>query len=165
MSSTDIISTIVTKLRIYDRNQIEEFINESGNPNTFTFESLKEKKVTTLPIWSLLYDNKFYAFASKNSNKVKAIEDGNNKIVLLIINTKYFPHPEDGFIPYLGIKAEAYIKTFYDNNMIPKIHQLLLKKYDSNLSFDWIKKLYMKQDSEPEKAWLIEITPKSFYSY
>ena len=160
-----IIKIINSKFKIYDNKQIENLVNDSLNPVVLTFESLLTKKPTSIPIWIILYKTKFYAFASKNSKKVKAIEGGNTEINLLIINKEFYPHPEEGLIPYLGIKGTAVISSYKENKMIPKIHQDLLKKYDENLSIDWVKELYHKLEKKPELTWLIEITPKSYYSY
>ena len=159
-----LIERIVDKFKIYEQNQIVEILNNPENPIILTFESIENNPIS-IPIWILSYEGKFYAFSSKNSQKVKTIEHGNCDVILLIINSKYYPHPEDGKIPYLGIKATARITYYKDNDRIAKIHQHLLKKYDPNLSFDWIKNLYIKIGDSPESTWLIEIIPNSFYSY
>ena len=161
----ELISSIVTKLKVFKENQVRDIINRTENPNILTFQSSKDEKSISIPIWTLLFENKFYIFSSKNSQKVKAIEQGNIEVVLLIVNTDFFPHPEANEIPYLGLKASAKIVHYSENKLVPKIHQLLLKKYDPDLSHDWIKKLYDKLNESPEKAWLIELNPFTFYSY
>lgn len=160
-----LINNIVNKLEIYKEEQISEILNRADNPNILTFETKKDKKPITIPIWTFIHDNKFYIFSSKKSKKDKSIEYGNKDVLLLIINTELFLHPKPNHIPYIGIKAKAKIVSHSDNELIPKIHQHLLKKYDPKLSYDWIKKMYNKMNENPEKAWLIEIDPISFYSY
>ncbi|MFX0114290.1 MAG: hypothetical protein ACFFB3_07070 [Candidatus Hodarchaeota archaeon] len=152
------------QIKNYSLNQIQNLINDPNNPVTFTYVSKSTKKAATIPIWTYYYEKKFYCFAGGNSKKVQAIKAGNKDIVLLIINREYYPHPESEFIPYLGVMGEARICTHLDNPKTAWIHQQLLLKYDPELSQGWIRELFNKIDSKPEKDWLIEIIPQMYYS-
>ncbi|MCE7735233.1 MAG: hypothetical protein GPJ54_10170, partial [Candidatus Heimdallarchaeota archaeon] len=96
---------------------------------------------------------------------VIAIESGNIKVALNIIHNKYYPHPISDVLSYIGIKGDARIITYEDNDQIAAIQLKLLEKYDPNNEYDWINKLVDKLESEPKNAWLIEITPTKWFSY
>ena len=159
-----IMELILEQLMKYNIVEIKNLVKKSKNPVTLTFLSKSTNKPVTLPIWTYFFDNKFYCFTGGKSKKVQAIKSGNKDVSLLIINRKYYPHPESDFIPYLGITGEAKICSYLDNPKIAWIHQQLLLKYDPGLSQEWIKKLYNKIESKREEDWLIEIKPNQYYS-
>jgi len=156
--------TVTTALNKYDPSQIQQLLDNSNNPVTLSYISVATKNPVSVPVWTFCFENKFYIFAGKKSKKVQAIEAGNNNISLVIINKEFYPHPVTENIPYLGVNAVATIITYNDNPNVVWLHQQLLVKYDTDLSYDWIKKLYQKLEAKPEAVWLIEVNPVSFYS-
>lgn len=159
------VEVIQEQLKKYDVVQIENLLRGSKNPVTLTYLSKVKNIPVTVPIWTFFYENKFYCFTGGKSKKVQAIRSGNTAVSLLIIDRKFYPHPESDFMPYLGIMGEARICTYLDNPKTAWIHQQLLLKYDPNLSQEWIRELYDKVEGRPEEDWLIEITPTDYFSY
>lgn len=158
------VESIQDQLKRYDMDQIRNLLRQSENPVALTYLSKSANNLVTIPIWTYFYGDKFFCFAGGKSKKVQAIKSGNTSVSLLIINRKFYPHPEPAFIPYLGIIGEARICTQLDTPKTAWIHQQLLLKYDPDLSQEWIRDLYHKIEANPEDDWLIEINPKKYYS-
>ena len=55
--------------------------------------------------------------------------------------------------PYIGIKGDARIVKFEDNDKFADIHIELLKNYDTKGEYEWISHLIKKLENEPKKAW------------
>ncbi|OLS25903.1 MAG: hypothetical protein HeimC3_11770 [Candidatus Heimdallarchaeota archaeon LC_3] len=159
-----IYQNISLKLNKFDGDQVKDLISNINNPVTLAYLSKFKNNPITVPIWIYTYNNKFYIFTGKKSRKVQSIEFGNVDISLLIINRKFYPHPESDTIPYIGINGVAKIAYYKENPNLLIIYQKILLKYDENLSQGWIKELYEKIENNPSDVWLIEINPTSFYS-
>ncbi|MHA2168466.1 MAG: hypothetical protein ACXAC2_00950 [Candidatus Kariarchaeaceae archaeon] len=134
------------------------------NPVTLTFTSPSDQLIT-IPIWILLQNDKFYMFASRNSTKVKSIEQGNTNVSLTIVNRKLYPHPSKNELSYLSVTGSASIKTAADIPNIAEIQIRLLSKYNIPEKHDWIDQLIDKLEKDPKNAWLIEIVPQHLYTY
>ena len=154
----------IDQVRNYSKESILDLISNQENPVSLTFISISSNKPISIPIWTYFHEDKFYCFASGSSKKVQSIKTGNNIISLLIINKNFYPHPESGIIPFLGISGKAKICTSSDNPETALIHQKLLLKYDPDLSQGWIRDLYNKIKANPKDDWLIEIYPERYYS-
>ena len=154
---------IKSPLQKFSLEEIQEVLENRSNPNVFTF--LSGDNPVTIPIWTLYHNQKFYIFANKTSQKVKSIEMGNTKVALNIISNDNYPHPSTDVLSYIGIKGDARIVKFEDNDEVADIHIELLKKYDPKGEYEWISHLIKKLENEPKKAWLIEINPTKWFSY
>ena len=161
----NLIKEITLRIKNSSEDQIKGIISDKKNPVTLTYVSKFKNKPVTIPIWIYNWENRFYIFGGKKSKKVQSIEFGNTDVSLLIINREFYPHPEPGSIPYIGISGVARIVNYKEKENLPLIHQKLLLKYDKKLEHTWIKDLYEKVEKNSNDVWLIEINPISFYSY
>ncbi|MHA2029031.1 MAG: hypothetical protein ACW99A_19850 [Candidatus Kariarchaeaceae archaeon] len=146
------------------KEALSKLVTNPYNSVTLTFFSPSDQLIT-IPIWILLHDANFYMFASRNSTKVKSIEQGNTNVSLAIVNRELYPHPSKTELSYLSVTGSASIKTAADIPNIAEIQIKLLSKYNIPEKHDWIDLLIDKLKKDPKNAWLIEIVPQHLYRY
>ena len=140
-----------------------EFINDINNVITYSFTHPSSKRIVSVPVWAYKHDNKFYIFGGRKSLKCKSIDAGYNKVSLVVVNNKQYPHP-DGNTAYLSISGSVKIVDNKDIDEVLDIHVNLLEKYNEN-GEDWINKLLDKIKLKPDDVWLIEVKPEILYTY
>jgi hypothetical protein len=146
-------------------DEIFNDLYETSNAMSYSFIHPETKRIVTVPVWLQKYNNKFYIFGSRKRLKCRSLDEGFDNVGLLIVNMQQYPHPdENAKNSYLSISGKAKIVSFQEVSNISDIHLALLQKYNQS-KINWIENLIQKLKSNPELAWLIEITPEMVYTY
>lgn len=150
----------------YSKELIDDFISRNENPVIISFNSpLDKNSIITVPVWTFYYDQKFYFFTEKKSLKVEAIKSGLNNFSLIIVDKNSFPDVYSSKVPYLSVSGDAQLVTYNENNDIPNIAIKILEKYSFKGAPEWLNELLVKNKTEPESSWLIEINPKKYFIF
>ena len=149
-----------------DKELLNYLLNTNTHPIVISFTDIHGNLIST-PVWSYYHqdDGYFYMFTSKNSMKVRAIEQGNTEFGLIIINKNSFPVVRGEELPYLSMTGIMRLVTLNDVPDLNSIHIRLLEKYLTNDQDQWVIDLIEKLKGEPEDTWMLRYTPTTIRTY
>ncbi len=116
------------RLDISDK-EIIDYINKKENIITISFISPYSSIPHMCPVWGIFHNGRFIFQADDYTAKVKAIERGNNKIGISVVDPKQYPDYTEGSIPYVSFGGTATVRTRTEFKEFESILKEIFLKY------------------------------------